>query len=361
MNYIDYKEAITDLAEESISENRDSISVVRDNVDNIQALTAERISKANGEYNATVEGLTGIGLFGNIEKEKDAALVSIALDIDQQRKLLTIKKKLRKYDPLTDQIFLIHPGNLRGRKTPPIIEDMRDDLELIRIDLNRYDGKTHSYQYGENILYFDGFISPELLAHTIVKHRDEEIYIRLSPNRVNSQGKKLLREYIERPANPRALTNMSIQRGQKDSSKYFLDESSAPNHLTKKVSKLEVRISRNNSGNLSVLIEEIPFSDEEDEFIITRSIHCDTDAAPGTDINNAKLNHLDFSLNLYEGENKTNRLQTSLGDGPKVKSSKRLHFFRIENIPFKSLLEYARILLKSKTLTEEWINDQFKV
>ncbi len=360
MNNIVYENKIREFAEESISDNRDSISIVRDNIEEIKDIIEDKIALMLLQDSASLKGLTGIGLFGDISKENDSALVSIALDIDQERSLLKIKNKLRKYDPLRDQIFTINPGRHMGRNTAPIIEDMRSDLELIKIDPQRYNARTHSYEYGDNTLYFDGFIAPELLAHTTSQHKDKAIYARLSPNRVNSEGKKLLFEYIERPANPRTLSNMSIQRGQKDSSKYFLDESSKPNQLTKKIERLEVVVSRNNSGNVSVLIEEIPFSDEDDQFVITRTLHCDTDAVPGTNMSNATLNHLDFSLNLYEKENINNRLETSLGHGSKVKADQRLHFFRIEDIPFKSLLEYARMLLKSQALTEEWINDQFQ-
>mgnify|MGYP003306844349 CR=1 FL=1 len=36
-------------------------------------------------------------------------------------------------------------------------------------------------------------------------------------------------------------------------------------------------------------------------------------------------------------------------------------FFRIEDIPFKYLLEYAKMLMKSQELTQEWIDNQFQL
>ena len=175
MNHIVYENKIREFAEESISDNRDSISIVRDNIGEIQDIIEDKIALMLSQDSTSLQGLTGNGFFGDIPEENDSALVSIALDIDQKRRLLQIKKKLRKYDPLRDQIFTINPGRHRGRNTAPIIEDMRSDLELIRIDPQRYNARTHSYEYGDNTLYFDGFISAALLRHTTSQHKDKTI------------------------------------------------------------------------------------------------------------------------------------------------------------------------------------------
>lgn len=70
-------------------------------------------------------------------------------------------------------------------------------------------------------------------------------------------------------------------------------------YMVHKIRKLEVTVNRGNSGNLSMMLEELPAIDEDKGFMMSRCIHLDTDEPYGTPFAEATLNHLDLAINVY--------------------------------------------------------------
>lgn len=107
------------------------------------------------------------------------------------------------------------------------------------------------------------------------------------------------------------------------------------------------------------MIEELTHIDNNG-LVFGRMIHLDTDALFGSDFKDAKLNHLDLAINIYQHETAKNRLEENLAYGNKTSDATyRTHLLRVENIPFKSLFAYVSYFLKSQTLMQEWFKDQF--
>ncbi len=354
MNLLDYKDIVRDLSQQlTDGEHHDAISVVRANIEPIYQAFNNDINnclQAGDEENIYVKGLQGC--FPDDLGVQRLGLTRIALDVDLDAKRRSYREQLKAYNQSSDPIFQLDPGRDQSGKVIPRLE-MRSDQELIRIKPEHYDQRSHSFQYGPYRLQFDQNLPIELLRKTFgdVRLNGKHIFARLSPDRVNQN--QLMLEHIYRPANPELFrkTIKTPRRG-RDSSIFTAEFSRSL------IERLEVKITRNSSGNLSILIEELPFSDSP--FFVARTLHCDTDAVDGTDLTDVTLNHLDFAVNLYEDDSAIERKGAYLGRDPIVKATQRLHFFRIENIPFKYLIEYARIIMKSKELTEEWINNQFK-
>ena len=85
-----------------------------------------------------------------------------------------------------------------------------------------------------------------------------------------------------------------------------------------------------------------------------------TDNPIGTPFCESFVNHLDLAINVYEGISAKKRYENNLASGIIVEDSTfRTHLLRIENIPLKSLILFTISFLQSKTLINDWFNDQF--
>ena len=102
-------------------------------------------------------------------------------------------------------------------------------------------------------------------------------------------------------------------------------------------------------------------TDNNQEYVIGRMIHLDTDAQVGAPFANAVLNHIDLAYNLYIDDEATARLGQELCAGEPVQNAtRRTHILRIEGIPFSSIFKIAQSFFKSRTLTDEWIETEFQ-
>ncbi|WP_054637880.1 hypothetical protein [Thalassobacillus sp. C254] len=141
----------------------------------------------------------------------------------------------------------------------------------------------------------------------------------------------------------------------------YLAEQKYNDRYLKKVKRLDVIAKRSNDGNLSMMLEELSYEMEDHGLLIGRCIHLDTDYIIGSNFEETKLNHLDCAINIYSGDNIVKRMDENLAHGEKVtKANPRIHLIRINDIPFKELLNIAFLFFKSITLTREWVDSQFK-
>ena len=167
------------------------------------------------------------------------------------------------------------------------------------------------------------------------------------------------------PANPNWWKTLKIQKYNKEGASYLLEDTYNENkpdqfweYHVNKIRKLEACARRDNQGLLSMMLEELQL--KPDGFLIGRCIHLDTYETIGTPFEKAILKHLDLAINVYYGDAIEKRLAGDLANGAMVtNSSCRTHFFRINDVPFTSLLEFSRLFFVSTTLYNEWIADQF--
>lgn len=112
-----------------------------------------------------------------------------------------------------------------------------------------------------------------------------------------------------------------------------------------------------------MMIEEIeehvnPLNSQE-KYLIGRMIHLDSNATIGTNFKDAVLNHIDLAYNLYINTDADNRITEHLCYGKIQTATYRTHILRIEDIPFESLFKLSYSFFKSKTLTSEWLSNEF--
>jgi hypothetical protein len=75
----------------------------------------------------------------------------------------------------------------------------------------------------------------------------------------------------------------------------------------------------------------------------------------------ATLKHIDIALYVYKGENAKLRNDEDISLGIRsTEADYKCHLLRVNKLPFNSIFGFATSFLKSKTLLNEWINDQFK-
>jgi hypothetical protein len=177
--------------------------------------------------------------------------------------------------------------------------------------------------------------------------------------------RSLLQEAIIRPIDPNWWSTLKVYPGKKDGLAHELLPPSSPKDdletwwefHAKGIRRLEMFVGRRNSGNLSVMIEELTRPVGNYEQVLGLCVHMDTDSAVGTAALDARLNHLDLALNWYPGADGKTRLNQRLHEGM-VQTATRSHLLRIENIPFTGLFEISAAFFTSRVLVREWLSAQ---
>ena len=166
------------------------------------------------------------------------------------------------------------------------------------------------------------------------------------------------------PANPKWIPNFSLEIGNKDFAAYSLTDrpyAEAPTEFwdyhVRRLRKLEVHVKRRQHTYLSMMIEELPAPDDANGFMVARCIHLDTSSPVGTPLDQVKIDHLDLALNVYCGDDRNKRFETTLQRGKAQDATFRTHIFRIENIPFVTLFSFCEMFIQSRTLLGEWLNE----
>lgn len=313
----------------------------------------------------SLSGYLDIGYFRDFSSEERMALFSYLFDISRALDIKSLNVRFEQYD-----------------KNHPIFSKDSTLYDLVRTKTNGsrdnelLDSSGFYCVYGSEIFKRKGFyykldphLPPAIYTSSKIAFPDVPIFIRLDPSRVyDTEPAATLCESILIPANPNWWKQLKIRHRAKEGSSYSLDAPESPSddidrywdYHVRGVRRLDVVAKRNSSGNLSMMIEELSYPNHENSLLIGRCIHLDTDSLYGTEFTSAILNHLDLAINVYEGDAVEARFDSNLAAGNKVTDATfRTHLFRIENIPLTIVLPYCLMFFQSKSLTGEWISDQF--
>lgn len=240
------------------------------------------------------------------------------------------------------------------------------DADLISVaELEFVDG-TEFARFQGRYLQLDRGLNPGLLRWMRQQFRTSPLYVRLHPHRVFDElPRSLLQEAIIRPIDPNWWATLKVYPGNKDGLAHELLPPASPKedleswweYHAKGIRRLEMSVGRRNSGNLSVMIEELTRPVGSHEEVLGLCVHMDTDSAVGTAALDARLNHLDLALNWYPGRNGETRLNQRLDDGM-VQTATRSHLLRVEDIPFTALFEITSAFFTSRVLVREWLSAQ---
>lgn len=253
------------------------------------------------------------------------------------------------------------------QKAPHLLEHvLNGDLIDTTVIQQRNDCEILEFEGG--FTYLDSTINPLIVSWAFDNFKNKKIYIRAHPYKVfTKEPMQFVFESILMPANPNWWKKLTVHNRMKEGASYLLDECTPKEDLrqyweyrVKNIRRLEVIAKRNNSGNLSMMIEELTDIDRNG-LMFGRCIHLDTDAKYGTPFEESILNHIDLAINIYEGSEAVKRKNDNLAFGNvTTDASYRTHLIRVEEIPFKSVFGFVISFFKSQTLINEWFQDQFR-
>lgn len=190
-------------------------------------------------------------------------------------------------------------------------------------------------------------------------------YLRLDPRGwYATQPMMLLQEAAIAPANPTWMQTLALFPGMKTFAAYVLEDCDLKvdmaqycDYHLRHIRRLEVSAQRREADYLTMMLEELPRADDQNELMVGRCIHLDTRATVGTPMAEARLKHLDLAINVYRGDRRHARMEGSLQNGRICDATYRTHLYRIEDIPFPTLFVFADMFFKSKVLLGEWLTD----
>lgn len=267
------------------------------------------------------------------------------------------------------------------RKDHPIFrknilyEYVRHDNELIDYNILKWDKIGCYCEY--NGCYFrpSSFLEEEVLHFVNNQDPFDKKYIKLDAYYCSQQRPPMYAKFeVLRPVNPKWINSLHLFKNKLDGGHYILQEPeiipgtkiSAEQRLKfweykiRGIRSLEVHAQRNNSGNLSMMLEEIIDNPVCNKYYVAKCIHLDSDNNAGTQFENAVLNHIDLAINIYSAEAFAERKKQSLANGQIVDATLRTHLLRFDGVPFKTLINLSSLFFTSQILTAEWIADQFK-
>lgn len=296
------------------------------------------------------------------------------LDIDNETKLLLTSIYLDVINEIGEKEFIIYLN--KYNRNQPIFE--KNDLfryvryckELIDYDAFVWMKESNICNYNTKYFKADGFLRDELLEFISVICKDYRKFIRIHPYYYYDKAPPIaLFEEALRPVDPNWIKTLNLFKGKSTGGHYILQPSETGDfkidslrfwdYKVRKIRSLEIHAQRNNSGNLSMMIEEIKDNPIYSKYYIAKCIHLDTDNEVGTNIDDTILNHIDLAINVYNKSAYKIRSKESLSDGRVVDATHRTHLVRLENVPFRTLINLSYLFFDNETLTKEWINEQF--
>jgi len=251
---------------------------------------------------------------------------------------------------------------------PQLRNNIRNDRELISraaVTADHKDGGWVNVRGGWCRL--DSYLPDELWRWCIESFPQHPLFVRLDPRFTAADPPALLQKAPLRPPKPDWWDTLDIRNGRFDGGHFILQEPglgdlerwTASREYHNGARSLELHAKRGNSGNLSLMIEELTCMAIPSSWVVGRCIHLDTDAKPGTNQEDATLNHLDLALNVYAGADGRTRLGQSLSDGRVQDATFRTHLLRVEGARFSAIAEFAWKFFSSSTLVAEWTAAQF--
>ena len=360
----EYFSSLTRLVSASLSANLAAHAqletLINEDAEFVRQIVAARKSFMTDSDKEKAAPFLPIGFFRDAGVEDRLVLYTITFEAEERIHTAQMKARLEHYTK-EQPLFKVLPDlwaqvRVSGER----------DADLINVaQLELVDG-TEFARFQGRYVKLDRGLNPGLLRWIRHQFQTSPLYVRLDPHRVFDElPRSLLQEAIIRPIDPNWWTTLKVYLGNKDGLAHALLPPATPKddleswweYHAKGIRRLEMSVGRRNSGNLSVMIEELTRPVGNHEEVLGLCVHMDTDSAVGTTALNARLNHLDLALNWYPGADGEARLSQRL-DAGMVQTATRSHLLRVEGIPFTALFEITSAFFTSRVLVREWLSAQ---
>ena len=356
--------AIVDIALEQDIEIQSLIYNPGNHKETVQRTISLRSEFVDGADLERYKGYLEFDYFGDISDKRKVASWSVLYEASGEMKKVLCRRDCEDYSP-NQPLF---------QGDPKLFEHIRKkelsrspDLELI--DLSKIDFSTCPGDVvGINAGYarITSLLDARIVFTSKKRWASAKTFVRLDPYffSTNEPMAYLQKDTIV-PANPKWFGKENLMKGGRDYGRYVLaNNACTPQNLhasreykSGEVRSLEFHAKRSKSDYLSMMIEELPRPDDRTGLMVGRCIHLDTQDPMKILPKDAIVQHLDLAINVYEGEDRQARLDNNLQYGPSADASFRTHLFRIEGVPFLSVVEFCCMFFQSKCLLKEMMND----
>ena len=294
----------------------------------------------------------------DIEKDLRTITAALIVDLGYHQSLRYLQHSLEKYtvsQPLfsSNQKLLSHTLN----------DELIPSSQLQR----DYFANVVQFANGK-YAYIDDSLEPPLLQQ--LEERGVTYYVRVNPNYLYEKHPPvLIKEAAWRKPSPHWQNAIGIKPNKHDGFSYYIpddvDVKTSPFEYIDRnflhILRLEGEYKRKRDGYFSMMVEELkevnhPFLEEY--YIVGRMIHLDSieDGEKGL---NAKLKHIDLSINLYIENDAISRVNERLENGGKiVDATCRSHLLRLNDAQLSEIITFSSFF-ESKCLQDEWIKDMF--
>lgn len=306
-----------------------------------------------------------IGHFVGKKEDERMALFLLLFDIQHKLRRISLQRRFQTY--AADQP-IFHGSDLLEQVRTRLDSKGEGRLELVDAASLKSQQNSEIFERMGRFYELDSYLDPRIVALSLQTFPTSRLFVRLDPYKTYGTCPRMrLQEATLIPANPHWWQNLAIRDNQKEGCSYLLeDDPLTPNDIrpfweyrVMGLRRLDV-VAKRRDGNLSMMLEELT-EEVSDGLLIGRCIHLDSDAAPGSHVRDAVLNHLDLAINVYDGDAIKARMASNLAHGKVVESATfRTHLFRIEKIPLAAVLLFASVFFRSSVLLAEWTKDQFR-
>jgi len=312
------------------------------------------------------------GMFNRLSiEERNETRARVLYDIFLENNTFHEKRCFERYGE--DQpLFKAYPELLKkvsGRgKSEYFHRSVFDRLELYAGEKDdvRF-GPFYGVKYGSS--YFE-YPEKNKLIEYVEKVHGSDYFLHIDPYTIHDC--RDVCGYIEsaiiKPIDSRCISNFKLKKGysggEYDCSYPTPELYEFPDYKSTFNTRADVRLEAaimHKGNDMELFLEEL-FYDNFLQKLTGRFVHCNIKDAYEKDLRAMNLEHLDFSVNVYRGDDIQKRWNNKLSERKDItEATYRTHFLMLEKVPFNEMIPCAYSFINRKCLALDWIYDQFGI
>lgn len=321
-----------------------------------EQLLRVRTHMISGADQDRVSGLLPTGFFRDLPSDQRIAAFLVSLDLADRTERRSLRSRFAKYQ--CDMPLFVGRADLLANARKQELIDFNALGEI------RGDGLVAlSAGFGR----LDPMLPASLVQTMATAYKGKPLFVRLDPQQTWMQRpQQVLIETTLVPATPRWWRKLALRTRESTGGKYKLEPPSSPaddlegywEYYAKGIRRIETIAQREKTDYLTFMLEEL--QEVRPGLLVGRCIHLDTDAGVGASPEVAPVLHADLSINVYEGSEAKDRLDSELRI-EKVGATFRTHLLRVESVSFDIAALWSHLFFVSRQLRRDLFSDQFQL